>query len=335
MKNPVRSTSQLADALGLSRWTVSRALNGHKGIHAETAERIRLAARDHGFSPSILGRSLRTGKTDLVGVCVPDLVDYFLTDKVMHLQKAVSARGLDVLLQISDGTPESENAALERFAAMRCRGVVVVAPQLSPDAPGWRNLAAADIPVVRVDSLAPARGTNVETHRAAGLLQVVEHLHGLGHREIAAVDIFPDTVYARQRIDGLVAGARAVGWNPGKQLHYWHPPDGDGTWKAFESHPVTALVAVNDRIALRLIRWADCQGLRVPEDLSIVGFDNAEIAAISRPSLTTVDPRPDLLIERAVRFLFETKTRHARIKPQLVIRESTGPAPRKRKTRHV
>ncbi|MDX6766901.1 MAG: LacI family DNA-binding transcriptional regulator [Candidatus Methylacidiphilales bacterium] len=331
MKNPVRSTRQLAEALGLSRWTVSRALNGHKGIHPDTIERIRQAARKSGFAPSALGRSLRSGKTELVGVCVPDLVDYFLSDKVMQLQKAISARGLDVLLQISNGTPEGEQAALERFAALHCQSVVVVAPCLAPQAPAFRHLENAGIPVVHIDSLTPGRGRQVETDRKAGLQRVAEHLHALGHRRLATVAIRPDSAYGRQRLEGLRLGARKGGASDASRIFHWPAPPETGTWAEFARHPVTALVALNDRIALRLLHWADREGLQVPRDLSIVGYDNAEIAAYSRPALTTVDPHASLLIEEAVRLLDHDKPTRVRVRPELVVRESTGPAPKKKR----
>jgi LacI family transcriptional regulator len=320
MKNPVRSTRQLAEALGLSRWTVSRALNGHKGIHPATADRVRQAARHHGFAPSLLARGLRAGRTNLLGVCVPDLVDYFLTEKIMHLQRAAAAHGLDVLLQISEGTAASEQAALERFASMRCRGVVLVAPRL-------RTRAPDAIPCVRIDALTPASGRSVDTDRAGALAEVARHLHQAGHRRIATVAITGEARYGRQRLEGLARGARALGWKPERHILHF-PPPGDGPrWEPFEQHPVTALVALNDRVALRLLRWAQRRGFSVPGDLSIVGFDNAETSSLANPSLTTVDPRPDLLMERAVELLFAPKPKKILIQPELVIRESTGPAP--------
>lgn len=327
MKNAVRSTRQLAEVLGLSRWTVSRALNGHKGLNAATIERVRRAARESGFAPSVLGRGLRAGTTDLLGVCVPDLVDYFLTDKVMRLQKAAAARGLDVLLQIGDETPESEAAALERFASMRCRGVIVVAPRLPARSAGWRRLEDAGIPVVRIDPLVPGRGRTVETDRAGGVAQAVKHLRALGHRRIAAAGISPGNLYGRQRIEGM----RAAWSGSGPEIPLWPMPPEDGAWPDFERRPVTAVLAINDRAAMRLIRWADRRGLRVPDDLSLVGYDNAEVAALSRPSLTTIDPRPGVLVERAVELLFSPKSARVRIQPELVVRESTGPVPKTKK----
>jgi LacI family transcriptional regulator len=340
MKNPVRSTRELAEALGLSRWTVSRALNGHKGIHVRTVERVREAARTHGFSPSVLGRGLRSGRTDLIGVCVPDLVDFYLTEKIMRLQKAAAGRGLDVLLQFSDGSESSEHAALERFVAMACRGVVVVASVLEEQAPGWARLEAAGIRAVRIDPLVRGAGAEVSTDRAAGLRQVVEHLHELGHRSLVAVGIGPVTgAYGRQRVEGLRRGVRTCGWNGKWDLTFVPVPEVDGSWTAMEGADVvrpTAMVAVNDRVALRVIRWLDARGWKVPGDVSVVGFDNSEVAAIARPSLTTVDPHPSALMDEAVRLLFEEEPEPVRVRATLVVRESTGPVDRqsgKTKTR--
>ena len=321
MKNPVRSTSQLAQCLGLSRWTVSRALNGHRGLNPATVERVRQAARTHGFAPSRLARGLRAGSTDLLGVCVPDLVNYFLTEKIMHLQKAAAARGLDILLQISEGTAESERNAWERFASMRCRGMILVAPSL-------RDPAPSNIPCVKIDALKNAGGRTVETDRAGALAVVLKHLAQLGHRQIATVGISSEGAYGRQRLRGLEQGALALGWNPDDHIRHFPLPSEGPSWEAFDQHPVTALVALNDRVALKLLRWAQRRGFSVPGDLSIVGYDNAETSALSIPSLTTVDPRPDLLMQEAVDLLFSPRPQRILVRPELIVRESTGPVRR-------
>lgn len=315
MKNQVRSTSQLARTLGLSRWTVSRALNGHKGISPATVERIRQAARRHGFAPNILARGLRAGKTDLLGVCVPDLVDYFLTDKIMHLQKAAATRGLDILLQIQDGTTESERHALERFAAMRCHGVLLIAPRLCPP-------PRLTTPVVCIDPLIPGTGAVVETDRPAAYADVLHHLHDLGHRRIASVGIDPRGAYGSQRIKGLQHACRNLRPTP-HLIHFSTLPAGE-QWEEFDRNPVTALIALNDRLALRLLQWARQRGLAVPQQLSVTGYDNMEIATLADPPLTSVDPHAAELMEQAVALLDVARPTRVRVRPQLVPRQSSA-----------
>ena len=202
----VRSTAQLAEMLGLSRWTVSRALNGHGGLDPRTVERIKETARAHGFAPSVLGRGLRSGRTNLIGICLPSIVDYFLTTKVAHLERILQAQGLHPLLQIVSGESGMENAVLERFGAMHCAGVVVIASQLEKTAPGHRSLVASGTPVVHIDPLRTSQQPSVSTDRRSAMADALLFLHRLGHRKLVAAGISAESSYGRRRIEGLKLG---------------------------------------------------------------------------------------------------------------------------------
>lgn len=341
MKSPVRSTSQLASLLGISRWTVSRALNGHPGISPETVQRIRDAARRHGFSPSLLGRGLRSGKTNLVGICLPDLVDYFLTSKIARLQDAIESRGFHSLMQMTDGSSEKESVALERFAAMRCAGVISIASLLTAKDSGMRSLSSAKIPVVRIDPLHPAERGVVASDRAAAMREALTHLRKLGHHRVATLGISSATPYGRQRIAGLQAACRSFGW-PFKNaiLPLTVPESGDDftdggalarAYLKLSGQRPTALIAVNDRVALGAIRELQAAGLKIPCDVSVIGYDNGDFAPYASPPLTTLDPQVSDLIDRAVEMLLSRHDKQTAlptapvlVKPKLVLRESTA-----------
>ncbi len=341
MNSPIRSTAQLARHLGVSRWTVSRALNGHPGIAPATVEKIKETARRHGFAPSVLGRGLRSGRTDLVGICLPDLVDYFLTAKIALLQRAFQDRGLHPILQIVDGTPGSENAALERFAAMRCAGVITIASQLDHRAPGTRSLADADIPTVRIDPMRPARENCVSTDRRAAMLQVVRHLHQLGHRRLVAAGISGQGTYGAQRVAGLKAGCRAAGWNFARDIAFLSaasPADDFAAGAELagqylqKMRAFPAIVCLNDRMAVGLMQALTAAGLGIPEDVSVIGYDNADFSAFSAPPLTTIDPQIEDLIRSAVGLLLNERSLTGGQRSQapgtrLVRRASDGPPP--------
>lgn len=348
MKSTIRSTAELARELGVSRWTVSRALNGHAGVDPVTAERIKETASRHGFAPSLLGRGLRSGRTDQAGICLPDLVDYFLTTKITLLQQALQARGLSPVLQILDGRPETENAALERFAAMRCAGVVVIASQLSDTAAGFRSLAAADIPLVRIDPLNLQSPASVSSDRRAAMKMAVRHLHDLGHRRVVVAGLNGESPYGRQRLEGLRAGCRTVKWNFERDVLLLSHPETRDDFSAgrvlartylSQRSGISAVLAVNDRTALGFVRTLQDHGLNVPADVSVIGYDNADFSPYASPALTTLDPQVDQLIAHAVRLLVsrsavgpQPPTGVTLIKPRLVRRASDGPPPRPKRT---
>lgn len=338
MKSSIRSTAELARALGLSRWTVSRALNGHPEINEETAARIKAEAQKHGFAPSMLGRALRSGQTDQVGICLPDLVDYFLTTKITLLQHAFRQAGLHAVLQIIDGSRESEIAALERFAAMRCTGVVVIASQLRSDEEGWRSLTNAGISVVRIDPLDLTGKPSVSTDRRFATREALKHLNRLGHRKVVVAGVSATGSYGRQRIAGLREGCRACGWNFEKDVLIFGHPGADDDFSAgtmlaedYLKHGAGhhAIIAINDRVAMGLMRALQAKGLSIPGDVSIIGYDNMDFSPYANPPLTTIDPQVDLLIAQAVRLMGapECADEKLMVKPRLVIRSSDGPPP--------
>lgn len=348
MKSTIRSTAELARELGVSRWTVSRALNGHAGVDPATAERIKETASRHGFAPSLLGRGLRSGRTDQAGICLPDLVDYFLTTKITRLQQALQARGFHPVLQILDGRPETENAALERFAAMRCAGVVVIASQLDESAAGFRSLAAAEIPLVRIDPLNLRSPASVSSDRRAAMRLAVRHLHTLGHRRLVVAGLDRESPYGRQRLEGLRTGCRTLKWDFERDVRILPLPETRDDFSAgrvmaetFLKDPsgTSAILAINDRIALGLVRTLQDHGWHVPGDVSVIGYDNADFSPYASPALTTLDPQVDQLIEHAVRLLVPHGPADrppgaggTLIKPRLVRRASDGPPPRTKQT---
>lgn len=336
MKSPIHSTAELARLLGLSRWTVSRALNGHAGVDPKTAERIREAARREGFTPSLLGSGLRTGRTDLAGICLPDLEDYFLTTKITMLQEALRSQGLHPLFQIA-GSPDEENETLARFAAMRCAGVVLIASSLDESEPGPRKLATQGIPFVRIDPVNATTGLSISTDRRRAISEAMEALHEHGHRGVVAAGFSTRTTYGRQRVDGLRDGCRKLGWNfvTDIQILPEESEADDFTYgailgQAYLSMPsrIPAILAINDRVAAAIMRELHTAGLRVPEDVSLIGYDNADFSPYTTPPLTTIDPQVSELIAGAVAMLATGKARASKqVRPRLVTRQTLGPRP--------
>lgn len=329
----IRSTGDLGRLLGLSRWTVSRALNGHKDIAPATAEWVRSEAARLGFAPSLIGRTLRSGTTDWIGITIPDPETYFLTGKVRRLQELLAAEGWQALIQVTEDAA-AEERALERFAAMRCGGVVLVAARAG--AAAFARLRRNGVPAVAVDPLAPAGADEVCTDRAGGMRALIAHLHERGVRRVVAAEMPPDSKgYVGQRNAGMRAAAKRLGWAP-DAIRTWAAEGlaeisagaalaGEGgVWRGAQ-----AIMALNDRVAFGFLQSLP-RGTRVPGDLLVTGYDNSEIAAFSRPPLTTVDPRPDELMARTSEMLLGAISRRRRaaepqktvVKPLLIFRDS-------------
>lgn len=329
----IRSTADLARVLGLSRWTVSRALNGHGDISPGTAERIRSEAARHGFSPSLLGRSLRSGRTDLVGVCVPDLEDYYLTNKISLIQRHLAESGFHVLLQIAESAGE-EAAAIRRFASMQSSGWMTMASRLE----GEKELSdiVSEVPVVHVDPLYARAGVVVKTDRSRAMRLAVKHLHNRGCRRLVTAGIDPaGGGYAAERMKGI--RSEILQWKWDKPAHFLSSAGIDdfetGTLAAEEllahaGRGKTGVIALNDRVAFAMAQALSSAGVRIPGSVAVVGYDDSGLARIAKPALTSIDPHPGRLIQAAAALLLKglggnSKPERIVVRPTLVVRASS------------
>lgn len=328
---PIRSTGDLARALGLSRWTVSRALNGHEDIGVETAERVRREAERLGFAPSLIGRSLRSGTTDLIGVSLPDLEDFYLTGKVKRLQECLATSGWRVVMQMG-ASEADERAAHATFASMRCAGVVAVASR----AGSFEVLKRAGIPVVAVDALTKTDAVEIRTDRAHAMRLVLRHLHAVGHRAALSVGFsVTGSRYQSERVNALRAEAVKLGWSA-NALAFEEADETDDfavgevlakRYLEGRGRRPRAVVALNDRVAFGFLETVHRKGLSVPGDVAVVGYDDSALARYATPSMTSVDPRSAHLIETAVERLLsgmagKPTPGRTLVRPTLVVRES-------------
>jgi DNA-binding LacI/PurR family transcriptional regulator len=340
-RKPVKqigTTSALARHLGLSRWTVSRALNGHPEVRTETRERVLRAMSELGFSPSPLARGLRGGRTGAVGVCFQALSAPIVARKVLALQRELKHRGLRAMVELIDGSPESERDVVTNFISLRVEGAIFVG---GPATLGRRGaldrLADAGVPVVLVDPVAPAPVPTVELDRASGMRMALDHLLSLGHRRFLLLGIAPEVDYGAARWQGLRQAAADIGLEWERDFVVVAEADlRDQNYDAgrrfaerllaMTDHP-SAAIALNDQVAIGAIARLQEAGMKVPADLSIVGFDNLALSAHVHPRLTTLDQQVDRLMAAAVDLFLEPQSSRPalrRIEPELVVRDSTA-----------
>jgi LacI family transcriptional regulator len=319
--------ADIARAAGVSRTTVSHVLSGNRPVAAGTAERVHAAIRAAGYKPSHVARSLRTSRSLSVGLLIPDITNPFYPVVARGLQDELQPAGYQLLISSTDGQRENTDRLIEGMLDRQVDGIVIEARDLVPE---WiREQLGEDMPLVLLGREHP--GTDaVVVNDEQGSFEATELLAGLGHRRVAFVGaggpresgferargqhgLDPEPGLVRRAELTRAAGAGAVA----RLLDLGSPP--------------TAVVCGNDLIAVGALDAARLRGRRVPDELSVTGFDDIEVAALVTPALTTVQ-NPAYEIGRvSARLVLErlddaaAPGRRVVLPCPLTVRESTAP----------
>jgi LacI family transcriptional regulator len=327
----------VARRAGVNPATASRALNpALPGRIAEpTVRKVRAAASELGYRPDPVARSLRTRRSGIVGVVVPDLTNPVLPPIVRAIEGELWGAGIACLLADTDNDVEREAAAIEELLARRCEGLIVASATRSSTAVG--GLADGDVPTVLVTRDIDAHSLPlVAGDDGAGVGAAVAHLAELGHRRLAHVTGPVELSTTTTRLRAFEAACERLGLDAaGRVVHGAAFTTAAGREAAERLIAVdggfTAVVAGNDLIALGCLQALEAVGLACPEDVSIVGHNDTPMVAGLQPPLTTVAiPRTEIGIE-AARLLLrrvageEVGTEPRLLPTELIVRGSTGP----------
>jgi LacI family transcriptional regulator len=326
---------QIADLAGVSIATVSRVLNGRGDVSDETRELVSRVIRENGYTANRSARGLSAGRTGLVGILVPLVYPAYFSAIVAGAAQALSERDLQIVLSPTGAEHDREVSVLDRLHALT-DGALIILPEESSEE--LERLLDGGYRFVVLDPLMPLneRIPAVSAAHTSGADQAMRHLLELGHRRIAQITGPRGWVATEDRRRGYRAALAAAGILPDPALEIEAEPEiGPGreaAWHLLDlSERPTAIFAFNDNIAIGAIQAARARGLRVPEDVSIVGFDDVEHATIVTPALTTVrQPLAEMgrtavsLLNRLLeRQHFETL--HVELATRLVVRDSTAP----------
>jgi len=330
---------EVADLAGVSIATVSRVLNGRGDVSPETRELVSAVIKEHGYSANRSARSLSAGRTGLVGVLVPLVFPAYFSGILAGAAEALSEQDLRVVLSPTGHEHDREVSLLDRLMHGLTDGALIILPEESSDE--LERLQNEGYRFVVIDPLEPLndRIPSVSAAHASGADQAMKHLLGLGHRRIGAITGPSGWVATEDRRRGYHAALAEAGIASDPALEVeadFEIVDGleaGGTLLDLPEPP-TAIFAFNDNIAIGVLQAARARGVRVPEDLSVVGFDDVEHATIVTPTLTTVrQPLAEmgrtavsLLTRLLERQRFETL--HIELATRLVVRESTAPPAR-------
>ena len=291
---------QLARISGVSIGTVSRALNGYADVSPETRERVTRLARELDYTPAAAARSLKTQRSHVIGVILdtgeghPDLQHPFFHEVLVGLKNTIGAGGYDLLLFASEhpGDGYGTRSYLKRCRHHLVEGVVLMGTD--PEDPEVRRLARSDLPTVGVDvELEGPATTFVISDNVDGGSRAVRHFHSLGHRRIATITGQLETRPGADRLRGYRQAMQACGLAyRDEYIAYgdFYVESGRRAMTDLLSldEPPTAVFAASDMMALGAIRAAGDAGLNVPADLSVIGFDDIQLADHMNPPLTTL-----------------------------------------------
>ena len=278
--------SDVASKAGVSLATVSRVMNGNFRVDPEIAARVREAATELKYQPNPMGRNLARGKTDTIGVVVPDLGNPTFQGVLRGVSRAAAHDGYRVLIADSSEV-SSEESILAGEARRRCDGVVLCAPRMSSSE--LEELAPSLHPLVLVNRTTDADDSpSVIVDYGQGIQDLAAHLSGLGHTRIAYVSGPESSASNALRLAGLEKFTRT---NPHIELTILHSgstfEDGYESAGDVVESGATGILAFNDLTAMGLLSSLNERGIKVPEDLSVTGFDDIPFARYTTPPLTT------------------------------------------------
>ncbi|MGY1620356.1 LacI family DNA-binding transcriptional regulator [Geodermatophilus sp. SYSU D00691] len=328
----------VAEAASVHVGTASRALNpGSRGrVSRSTAERVLRVARELGYRPNPMARSLRTARTNTVGLVVPDLTNSLVAPLVRGAESVLAPAGYDAWIVNTDNDLDRERALVDSLLGKQVDGLIVATASLDD---GWlAGLHAEGVRMVLVKRLlAGASIPSVTADNAAGVALAVDHLVGLGHTRIAHVAGPESLSTGAVRRRGYLQGLRDHGLPEDPRLVVSCPnsteEEGARAMAALLDSGVefTAVIAAHDRSALGIYDVLAARGLRCPDDVSVVGFNDMPLMDKMHPPLTTVRVGHHEMGAEAGRLLldvFAEPDRPARavlLRPTLVVRSSTAP----------
>lgn len=334
------SIRDVAAHAGVSVGSVSNVLNRPSSVSAATRDRVHASIKALGFVRNESARQLRAGRSRVIGLVVLDVSNPFFTDMARGAEDEANNSGLAVILCNSDDQLQRENAYLDLLEEHRVQGILI-----TPVGDNWDRLAEVQdrgTPVVLVDSWSPSgQQCSAAVDDVLGGDLAVSHLLEQGHERIAYVGGPPDLRQVRERRDGALRAIARAGGNPSDLMLIdtagLNIASGQSVGAVIADSTTlgrpTAVFCANDLIALGVLQEMTRNRIRVPEDVSIIGYDDIDFAAAAAVPLTSVRQPRHQIGSTAARLLLDEadgdgahQHRQVIFEPELVVRQSTHPA---------
>jgi LacI family transcriptional regulator len=324
----------VAEQAGVSVTTVSHVINNTRPVKPETRSRVEQAMRVLGYQPNVLARSLRRGKTNTIGVILPDNANPYFAEVVRGIEDTSFAHDFSVILCNSDNDLDKEHLYTNVLIEKQVAGIIFVAAGLSEE--NIHNLQLRGVPAVLVDrQVSGIQLDSVFANNRQGGYLAARHLIELGHTSIACITGPGGVRSSSERVAGYRQALEAGEIDFDAQLviagDFQYQSGYEAAAQLVEQGSLpSAVFACNDLMAVGVYRFANEQQLHIPDDMSIIGFDDIPLAGFTQPPLTTVHQSKTKMGSRAAELLIERianqdiEIRQEILDVQLVVRESTA-----------
>ena len=330
----------IARQAGVSHTTVSRALHNSPLISQETINRIQTLATELGYHPSLTARSLKTNRSQALGVIVSHIADPFFSEILQGIDDVAQVNGYSLFIAAAQHDPQRESAIVQSMCDHSVDGVILCSPLLPLEQS--QQLQSMNVPIVAINNQSDEDYSYSIYHDDVdGGRQACDYLINLGHERIA---------YLGDSSSGRTTRERFLGFQQVMVEHglvipeeYVHLVSGNSFVNGFTAAeyfltlPVkpSAIICYNDILAIGLMKGLNLAGVRVPQDISLTGFDNIQFSDFTNPPLTTVDQPKRFLGAEAARMMLDRLNSTSlndglivrRLKGILLIRQSTAPPP--------
>lgn len=326
--------SDVAARAGVSVKTVSNVINDYPHITAQTRAKVEAAIAALDYRPNVSARSLRKGRSDFIALAIPEMASPYFAELGAAISRAAKRRGITVLIDQTEGEASAEKLVLDGMRGQLIDGIIF-SPIIT--APAKISAAATGKPLVLLGERPPGDNFDrVAVDSVQASYDATSHLIGIGRRRIAAIGVGGTSTGAVRR-KGYRKALKAAGipHDPALELAGtgYHRPDGAASMRELLAlpQPPDAVFCFNDLLALGALRTLADAGLKVPDDVAVVGFDDIEDGRYHSPSLTTISPDKEWLADNAVSLLLEriagngeAARRDLTVPHTLEIRESTA-----------
>ncbi len=337
--NHLPTLKDVARLAGVSYQTVSNVINGETRITEETRQRVMRAIDQLGYQPHAAARSLRSGNSKIIGLMIPDAQNPHFWDTVTGAEEEANRHGYSLLLATTSMDAEREKAAFHALQSQRLDGLIPLLTYPENFTADLKALKSRNVPVALSASGAPIPATAevdvVQVHFEEAAYELMQHLFSLGHRRIAMIWGVGRSELGNDRASAYRQAYAQAGYECDPR---WFVSCGFRLQDGFHGaegllemdNPPTAIIGINDLIAFGAMQAVLRRGLRVPEDISVAGFDDIPMSSLLSPPLTTGQADGARIGQECVRLIIE-RIHNPDLPPQrvhlsthLVIRGSTG-----------
>ena len=325
--------TDIAEKAGVSLTTVSRVLNGDRNVKASTRTRVQRTIQELNYYPNLHARSLAGGKSKTLGMLVSNLDNPFFLDIYRRFEHIAREKGYDCFISATHYDPDRLRASIRSMIGLRVAGIAAIVSEM--DSHVVDELAKTDTPVVFYD-VGPAGKhiTNIRLDYKKGMRMLVEYLYALGHRRMAFIS-YPLPLQATEDRRTAFLKTMAMHAAPAHVVHAASDGFASASCAALEvlrsGFDPTAILCVNDLMAVGVLKELSKQGISVPQQVSVTGFDNILLSQYLVPSLTTIDIPREQIAELAFDVLVPSRPgarskseQELLVETELMVRQSTG-----------